>query len=121
MYSFEKLEVWQKARKFVNEVYKITSTFPKEEQFGLTQHIRKSAISILSNIAEATSRLGKTDFRRFLEVAIGSLYETITQLFIALDNKYLNKEVFDNLYKESEIIAKMVSSLSKSRTVSYKP
>ncbi|MCM8823582.1 MAG: four helix bundle protein [Candidatus Omnitrophica bacterium] len=115
MFSFERLQVWEKIREFVREIYKITVLFPKEEQFGLSQHIRKSAISILSNISEATSRFGDNDFKRFIELAIGSLYETMSQLFVALDNNYLNKKSFDNLYKEAEIIAKMLSKLSKSR------
>ena len=115
MFSFEKLEVWQKTREFLKEIYKITTIFPKEEQFGLSQHIRKSAISVLSNIAEATSRFGDDDFRRFIEIGIGSLYETISQLFIALDNSYLDKSNFERLYKDAEVIAKMLSKLSKSR------
>jgi len=115
MFSFEKLEVWQRTRKFLKEIYKATTTFPKEEQFGLIQHIRKSAVSVLSNIAEATSRFGDVDFKRFIEIAIGSLYEAISQLFVALDNDYLAKAGFENIYKEAEIIAKMLSRLSKSR------
>ncbi len=117
MFSFEKLEVWQKTRKFLNEIYKITSLFPKEEQFALSQHIRKSATSILSNIAEATSRFSKIDFKRFIEIAIGSLYETVAQLFVALDNNFLSKDNFESLYNDAEVIAKMLSGLSKSRSV----
>lgn len=115
MFSFEKLEVWQKTRRFLKEIYNITTTFPKEEQFGLSQHIRKSAISVLSNIAESTSRFGNIDFKRFIEIAIGSLYETISQLIVALDNDYLDKKNFEKLYNDAEIIAKMLSKLSKSR------
>ncbi len=117
MFSFEKLEVWQRTRDFLKRIYKVTVNFPKEEQFGLSQHVRKSAISILSNIAEATSRFGDVDFKRFIEIAIGSLYETISQLFIALDNDYLDREAFEALYKDAEIIVKMLSKLSKSRGV----
>lgn len=117
MFSFEKLEVWQRTRDFLKRIYKVTANFPKEEQFGLSQHVRKSAISILSNIAEATSRFGDVDFKRFIEIAIGSLYETISQLFIALDNDYLDREAFETLYKDAEIIVKMLSKLSKSRGV----
>ena len=116
MFSFERLDVWQKTRVFLKEIYKITSLFPKEEQFGLAQHIRKSAISVLSNIAEATSRFGKIDFKRFIEITIGSLYETISQLFVAIDNNYLDKASFEDLYKDAEVIAKMRSKLSKSRS-----
>ena len=115
MFSFEKLEVWQRTRDFLKRIYNVTVNFPKEEQFGLSQHIRKSSISILSNIAEATSRFGDVDFKRFIEIAIGSLYETISQLFIALDNNYLDKSTFEAFYKDAEIIVKMLSKLSKSR------
>lgn len=119
MFSFEKLQVWQKTREFLKDIYKVTALFPKEEQFGLAQHIRKSSISVLSNIAEATSRFGNDDFKRFIEIAIGSLYETISQLTVALDNGYLDKIKFESLYKEAEIIAKMLSKLSKSRGKYY--
>jgi four helix bundle protein len=115
MFSFEKLEVWQKARELLKEIYKITALFPKEEQFGLSQHIRKTAISTLSNIAEATSRFSNVDFKRFIEIAIGFLYETVSQLYIALDNNYLKENGFNNLYKEAEVVARMLSKLSKSR------
>lgn len=118
MFGFEKLEVWQRTRKFTNKIYKITSNYPSQEQFSLIQHTRKSAISILSNIAEATSRFNKADFKRFIEIAIGSLYETVTQLFIALDNGYLKQSVFSELYNEAEIIVKMLSNLSKSKKLS---
>ena len=117
MFSFEKLDVWQKTRNFLRKIYEVTCHFPKEEQFGLSQHIRKSATSALSNIAEATSRFGDIDFKRFIEIALGSLYETIAQLVVALDNKFLSKESFENIYKEAEIIAKMLSNLSKSRGI----
>jgi four helix bundle protein len=117
MFSFEKLEVWQRAREFLKGIYKVTANFPKGEQLGLSQHVRKSAVSILSNIAEATSRFGDVDFKRFIELAIGSLYETISQLFIALDNNYLDERTFKVLYKDAEIIVKMLSKLSKSRGV----
>ncbi len=114
MFGFEKLEVWQRVRKFVKRIYEVTSAYPKEEQFGLAQHTRKSAVSILSSIAEGSSRFSKVDFKRFIQISIGSLYETVSQLFVALDNGYLTKNVFNELYNESEIIAKMLSNLSSS-------
>ncbi|MBU1147824.1 MAG: four helix bundle protein [Candidatus Omnitrophica bacterium] len=114
MYNFEKLEVWQKARIFVREIYKVTTKYPPEEKFGLTQHTRQSAVSVSSNIAEGGSRRGKTESKRFIEIAIGSLYETVTQMYIALDNNYIKKDIFDKLYVESETIAKMLSGLSSS-------
>lgn len=116
MYGFEKLEVWQKTRKFVNKIYEITCFYPKEEQFGLIQHTRKSAVSILSSVAEGSSRFSKTDFKRYIQISLGSLYETVTQLFVALDNNYLTKDIFNELYNESEDIAKMLSKLSSSQS-----
>ncbi|MEW6619935.1 MAG: four helix bundle protein [bacterium] len=117
MYSFEKLEVWQKTRKFLKRIYEITSFYPKQEQFGLIQHTRKSVVSILSSIAEGSSRFSKTDFKRYLQISIGSLYETVSQLFVALDNNYLTNDLFNELYNDSEYIAKMLSKLSKSQSL----
>jgi four helix bundle protein len=114
MYNFEKLQVWQKTRAFVNKIYEVTSKYPSAEKFGLSQHTRDSAISILSNIAEGNSRRSKTESMRFIEIALGSLYETVTQLFVALDNNYLKQDIFSNIYTESETIAKMLSGLSSS-------
>jgi four helix bundle protein len=114
MYNFEKLEVWQKTRKFVRRIYEVTGKYPSSEKFGLAQHTKESAVSILSNIAEGGSRFSKAESKRFIEIALGSLYETITRLYVALDNKYLYPETFDNVYKESETIAKMLSGLAGS-------
>lgn len=114
MYNFEKLEVWQKTRQFVRKIYEVTKKFPPEERFGLRQHACTSAVSILSNIAEGGSRFSSVESKRFIEIAIGSLYEIVSQLFVALDNGYLKKEAFDNIYGESETIAKMLSGLSRS-------
>jgi len=114
MYNFEKLEVWQKARQFVNLIYKITDNYPSDSKFGLAQHTRKSAVSILSNISEAGSRKSKPEGKRFIEIALGSLYETISQLLVALDNKYIGKTEFDSIYSKSESIAMMLSKLSSS-------
>lgn len=115
MFNFEKLDVWNRTRKFVNYIYDVTDLFPKEEKFGLAQHIRKSAISVLSNISESTSRFSNKDFMRFNQIAMGSLFETVGQLIIAFDRKFLSKEKLDILYKEAEIIAKMLSKFYKSR------
>lgn len=114
MYNFEKLNVWQKTRLFVNDIYKITSRYPNKEKYILTSHSCKSAISILSNLAEGGSRLSAIEQKRFIEVALGSLYEVIAQLYIALDNKYLTQKDFDNLYKQSQEISKMLNGLSSS-------
>src|SRR3954467_137693 len=72
MFNFEKLEVWQKAIDFADLVYVDTRSFPNDERFGLTNQMRRAAVSISSNIAEGCSRGSKADFRRFIEIATGS-------------------------------------------------
>ena len=83
MFSFERLEVWQKAIDFADLVYKVTKTFPDDERFGLTSQMRRAAVSISSNIAEGSSRFSKPDFARFLEIATGSVFEVVSQSFIS--------------------------------------
>ena len=72
MFNFEKLEVWQKAIDFADLIYHETQTFPLDERFGLTNQLRRAAVSISSNIAEGSSRSSKNDFARFAEIAAGS-------------------------------------------------
>lgn len=114
MYNFEKLQVWQKSREFIQDIYKITEEYPQKEKFNLVQHTCKSAISILSNIAEGASRLSSTESRRYIEMALGSIYETIAQLYVAFDNKYINQKEFDNVYTKSEEISRMLNGLHRS-------
>lgn len=83
MFGFEQLEVWQKAIEFANRVYDITQSFPSDERFGLTSQMRRAAVSIPSNIAEGTSRGSNRDFARFVEIAYGSLMETVSHAHIA--------------------------------------
>lgn len=109
--SYRELLVWQKALAFVTSVYKSTSRFPSSEQFGLTSQLRRSAVSIPSNIAEGFGRRSTGDYVRFLQVAAGSLYELQTQLEIAFNLDYLSKIEFDVLYPQSKEIERMLSSL----------
>lgn len=78
MFRFEKLEIWNDARDFVKEIYKLGVGFPKEEKFCLTDQMRRAAISIVLNIAEGSDRKSDADFRRFLRCAIGSLEEVVS-------------------------------------------
>lgn len=96
---------------FVTEVYKISKQFPKEETFGLTSQIRRSSVSISSNIAEGFGRQGLGDYIRFLNIAMASLFELQTQLEISFNLEYISKERFDKLYELSREIERMLSSL----------
>lgn len=81
--SFKDLIVWQKAYRLVKEIYRITKYFPRTETYGLTQQMRKAAVSLPSNIAEGYGRRYKAEYRQFLSMAYGSLSELETQYLIA--------------------------------------
>ena len=91
MFNFEKLDVWQEAIQFADLVYELTSNFPDEERFGLTNQMRRAAVSVSSNIAEGSSRISRTDFARFVEIATGSLFEVVSQTTIAL-RRHMSRE-----------------------------
>lgn len=102
------LDVWNKAMELVERLYHITSTFPKEELFGLTSQIRRSAISIPCNIAEGAARRSKKEFINFLYVAMGSLAELETQLLLAKRLNFINDDIS---LSDIESIRKMILGL----------
>ncbi|SMG52749.1 four helix bundle protein [Marivirga sericea] len=94
-------------------VYQITSTFPKEERFGLTSQIRRCAVSIPSNIAEGSSRDSSKDFSRFLRISIGSSFELKTQLLLSKDLDFISESDFDAVVEALNEIQKMLNSFIK--------
>jgi four helix bundle protein len=114
MFNFEKLDVWQKAIGFADLVYNHTRHFPADERFGLTNQMRRAAVSISSNIAEGTSRVSQADFARFIEIAMGSVFEVVSQAFVGRRQDFLNQESFRALYTAAEEIGRMLSGLRKS-------
>ena|SRR5215467_5979134 len=90
MQNFRNLRVWGKAHDLTLRIYEVTRSFPREETYGLTSQIRRSAASIASNIAEGCGRTGKAELRRFLEIAMGSASEVEYQLLLAEDLGYLS-------------------------------
>jgi four helix bundle protein len=100
--SFKDLIVWQKSYKLVLEIYKITKDFPKDEVYGLSQQMRRSAVSIPANISEGYGRQYQKEYRQFLSMAYGSLCELETQYLLSVDLNYINRnEAVENLMKES--------------------
>jgi four helix bundle protein len=114
MFNFEKLDVWQKAIDFADLIYNETRTFPPEERFGLTNQLRRASVSISSNIAEGSSRFSKTDFARFAEISAGSVFEAVSQAFIARRQKFLSEDHFRKIYADAEELSRMLSGLRKS-------
>jgi four helix bundle protein len=105
------LIVWQKAMQFVTNVYTKSALFPQNEQFGLISQIRRSAVSIPSNIAEGYGRNSTGDYTRFLQIALGSLFEIQTQIEIAFNLNYISENDFQTLFDLSREIERMLSSL----------
>jgi four helix bundle protein len=95
MFGFEGLQVWQKAVEYAGTIYDVTRTFPEEERFGLTSQLRRSSVSISSNIAEGSSRSSRLDFNRFIEIAYGSLLESVSELKIAQRQKLVRNTGFE--------------------------
>lgn len=89
--DYKDLIVWRKSMDLVKQVYALTAVFPSDERFGLSNQMRRAAVSIPSNIAEGQSRLHRTEFRQFLGVALGSAAEVDTQIIIAAELGYVSK------------------------------
>ena len=95
----------------VARVYQLTSAFPESERFGLTNQLRRAAVSIPSNIAEGQGRLTPGEFRQFLGIARGSFYETDTQIRISTELEMADKESAANAHRHIESIAKQLNAL----------
>lgn len=113
MFKFEKLRVWQKAVAFADLIYRATGSFPDHERFGLTNQLRRAAVSVPSNLAEGAAR-PDGDFVRFIGIATGSLYEVVTQAEIARRQGYLPAPAHAEIYAAAEEIGRMLSGLRDS-------
>ena len=111
--AYTDLDVWKEARILANEIYNATKLFPKDELFGLTSQMRRSAVSIASNIAEGCGRNHPKDSIQFFFISRGSLYELETQIYIASDQKYINEVLFRTLLMKVEITRKLLSGFIK--------
>jgi len=109
------LDVWKKSIDFVTQLYKVTDVFPKEEIYGLTNQMRRAAISVPSNIAEGSARKSNKEFIQFLHIALGSCVEIETQLIISNNLKFMNDESFLELDKERDKIGRMLFGLIRYR------
>ena len=120
-FSFEKLEVWNKSRAFVSDIYTISKKFPDEEKFGLTNQVRRAAVSVSANIAEGVSRISKKDQANFSQFSFSSLMEVLSHLYIAHDQGYIEQEDMATFKKQIVQLSKMLSGLRKSQTLNLKP
>ena len=114
MFNFEKLDVWRKAIEFADLIYADTRNFPSEERFGLTTQLRRAAVSISSNIAEGSSGSSKIDFARFVEIAGASVFEVVSECFVARAQNFLSDNNFRKIYATAEEESRMLSGLRRS-------
>ena len=112
--SYRDLEVWKKAMRLAKRIYQVTQKFPTDERFGLTNQLRRAAVSVPSNIAEGHARFGAGESSRFLSIAMGSVAEIETQILLSQDLRYLTEELTFEVLAELDIIGKMLRGLAKS-------
>jgi len=113
LFRFRNFQVYKAARLFRQEIYKLTAEFPKNEIFNLTSQTRRTANSIMLNIAESSNRLSDVDFGRFLNTALTSLEEVVACLDIALDEKYISAEKHKEHLTKTESLGKQLIAFCK--------
>jgi four helix bundle protein len=114
--SYQELTVWQKGMDLVVAIYEVTKQFPQSEAFGLTNQVRRAAVSIPSNIAEGQGRRAPQDFMRFLNIAYGSLQEVETQLMLAQRLSYIDKTTEMQILNQCADVARLLNGLRRSLT-----
>ncbi|KKU81348.1 MAG: S23 ribosomal protein [Parcubacteria group bacterium GW2011_GWA1_47_8] len=110
IYTFTDLYVWQESHKLVLMIYTVTKKFPKEEIFGITSQMRRSAVSITSNIAEGFARRSKKEKLQFYTIARGSLIELESQLLVVRDILYIQTKEFEEVYRQIEISHRLLNA-----------
>jgi four helix bundle protein len=113
-FRFEKLEVWQEARKINRSVYRLTQNFLRRELFAMTSQLRRAAVSISANIAEGAGRNSDKDFAHYLEQSYGSLMEVVAIFYLALDESYVNSTELEPFFDELERLARRIAALNRS-------
>lgn len=111
MRNFREYEVWKNAIQLVNVIYEISALNPINEKYGITSQINRAAISIPSNIAEGASRSSEKDFKRFIEISLGSAFELETLLEISKNRKFIDQENYVNVLDKLESIQKQLNAL----------
>jgi four helix bundle protein len=114
MYAFENMKAWQEARKLVGDVYRLLDEFPKCETFALCDQLRRSIVSVPSNLAEGSGRTSVKEQLHFYEIAYGSLMESYNQLIIAADLNYISEENLKELQPQIDTVARLLNGLRSS-------
>ncbi len=107
-HEYRELRIWKEARELNKTIYKVSGNFPKEEKFGLTSQIRRASVSIASNISEGSSYQTNPMFLKFLNVALGSLCEVETQIYLSLDVGYITNSDVDKIIVNTDKLKRML-------------
>ena len=111
---FEEIEAWQEARKLVKMIYSVINKSPKfRKDFRLVNQVQDAAVSSMSNIAEGFARRSNREFIQFLFISKSSAAEVQSQLYVALDQEYINQDDFEKIYNQAEVVSKMDSGFIK--------
>ncbi len=113
MKNFRDLKVWTKAHQLALNIYHVSKSFPKEEQFGITSQIRRAALSIPTNIAEGCGRGSDSDFARFIQIAFGSASEVEYQIFFCRELHFIQENIYSTLSNDVIEIKKSLTALLK--------
>ena len=113
-FSFENMIAWKESRNLVKSIYKITSHYPKEELYSLTNQIRRAAVSIASNLAEGSGRSSPKDKSYFYQITYSSLMELLNQIYTSLDLQYIDDKTFNELRDKICAISYLINALRKS-------
>lgn len=108
--TFRDLKIWQQSMELVTKIYKVTTDFPETEKYGLVSQLRRCSVSVPANIAEGFGRKSQGDFKRFVNISMGSLFELQTQIEVAKNLEFLSGKQFQTLYDDSREIERMMSS-----------
>jgi len=114
MKSYKELEVWRKGIRLVEEIYRVTKAFPRQEMYGLVSQMQRAAVSIPANIAEGWGRGSTKEYIQFLMIARGSLMELETHLIVARNLGYIGEDSLEEMGREVESIGMMLNRLAKS-------
>lgn len=116
-FRFQKLEVWQDARRLNLEIYRLARRFPSDEQFALTSQVRCASVSIAANIAEGSGRNSDKDFAHFLEQSYGSAMELASHLFLAGDLGYIDSKLVESALEQINGVAMRIAALNRSLNI----
>ena len=113
-FRFLDFPIYKETKRYIKEIYSLSVKFPKDEQFGVTNQLRRAATSIALNLAEGSDRGSDKEFQRFIQMSIGSLNETVAILNICFDNGFIIKSEYDIMLTRAENMVKQLSGLKRS-------